>query len=426
MVEKIRKTDLKEYPAQDGFNRYYAYLTKNDGELVKVTVAVKNKRNNWYCKPVVVHGIHSDKCFGQDMYCYFIAGYVVKWFPEDYIQTQRPMDHDNWGYAQDKLFDPCAYVINREYAAEKFPEYRYSAIEKTTTSDVLKYLRLYERFPQIEYLTKMELEEFVFSKMILSQLKKDKKFVKWIVQNRKEIACRGYYVATILEAYKHNKPLAETQAFLKAKKALEKEESYKPVRALFKHELDKFITYLSKQQASLNMYADYLSACIELGLDMNEEKNRYPHDFKRWHDIRIDEYKTQKAILDENKRREFYQRFHNVAIKYAGLEYNKKAAYIAIIAQKPSDLIHEGEALKHCVGSMNYDQKFVREDSLIFFIRLKDSPLTPFVTVEYSPSKKTVLQCYGNKNSRPEEEVMNFINKKWLPYANRQIRKLAA
>ena len=75
---------------------------------------------------------------------------------------------------------------------------------------------------------------------------------------------------------------------------------------------------------------------------------------------------------------------------------------------------------------MNYDQKFVREDSLIFFIRLKNSPLTPFVTVEYSPSKKTVLQCYGNKNSRPEEDVMNFINKKWLPYANRQIRKLAA
>lgn len=67
--------------------------------------------------------------------------------------------------------------------------------------------------------------------------------------------------------------------------------------------------------------------------------------------------KKQKAILDENKRREFYQLFHNVAIKYAGLEYNKKAAYIAIIKQKPSGLIYEGEALKHCVGSMNAEQE---------------------------------------------------------------------
>ena len=214
MVEKIRKFDLIKYPGQDGINRYYAYLTKNDGELVKVTVAVKNRRKKWFCKPVAVHGIHSNKCFGQDMYFYFVAGYVVKWFDEDFIQTQKPMDHDNWGYAQDRLFDPYAIVINREYAVQKFPEYRYSAIEKSTTQDVLKYLRLYEQFPQVEYLIKMGLGEFAFSKTILQQLKKDKGFVKWIIQNKVNITHQGYYVATILESYKIHKPLAETQVFL--------------------------------------------------------------------------------------------------------------------------------------------------------------------------------------------------------------------
>ena len=57
---------------------------------------------------------------------------------------------------------------------------------------------------------------------------------------------------------------------------------------------------------------------------MTEEKNRYPHAFKRWHDIRIDEYRTAKALKDAAERKEFYAQFSAVASKYLGLEYNKK------------------------------------------------------------------------------------------------------
>ena len=63
-IEKmIRKRDRSYYPEQDNRLRYYSYLTKNDGELVKVTVAVKNRYKKWYCKQVAVHGIHSKQCF---------------------------------------------------------------------------------------------------------------------------------------------------------------------------------------------------------------------------------------------------------------------------------------------------------------------------------------------------------------------------
>ena len=34
MVEEIKEIDKEKYPPQDGRTRYYAYLTKNDGELV--------------------------------------------------------------------------------------------------------------------------------------------------------------------------------------------------------------------------------------------------------------------------------------------------------------------------------------------------------------------------------------------------------
>ena len=61
---------------------------------------------------------------------------------------------------------------------------------------------------------------------------------------------------------------------------------------------------------------------------MDEEKNRYPQDFKRWHDIRIDEYNTLKLKRDEEKRKDFYAKFAAVANKYLNLEYNDKSAIL--------------------------------------------------------------------------------------------------
>lgn len=157
---------------------------------------------------------------------------------------------------------------------------------------------------------------------------------------------------------------------------------------------------------------------------MDEEKNRYPHDFKRWHDIRIDEYNTLKLKRDEEKRKDFYAKFAAVANKYLNLEYNDKSAYMSIIAKKPSELITEGKALNHCVSRMNYDHKFAREETLIFFIRNISSPDIPFVPLEYSLEKHKILQCYGYHDTKPDTEVLNYVNNVWLPYANRTVRKI--
>lgn len=97
-----------------------------------------------------------------------------------------------------------------------------------------------------------------------------------------------------------------------------------------------------------------------------------------------------------------------------------------MIARSPQDLIREGDTLHHCVGRMNYDQKFVREESLIFFVRNATEPDTPFVTVKYSLKNKKILQCYGEHDSKPDDSVMEFVNKKWLPYANRKLKQIAA
>ena len=96
-----------------------------------------------------------------------------------------------------------------------------------------------------------------------------------------------------------------------------------------------------------------------------------------------------------------------------------------IIAKSPADLIKEGEILHHCVGRMGYDQKFAREETLIFFVRNKDAIETPFVTLEYSLKNHKILQCYADNDTKPTEQVLEFVNNKWLPYANKKIRKIA-
>lgn len=75
---------------------------------------------------------------------------------------------------------------------------------------------------------------------------------------------------------------------------------------------------------------------------------------------------------------------------------------------------------------MNYDQRFIREESLIFFVRDKQNPDVPFVTLEYSLSQKKVLQCYGENDRKPADNVLEFVHKKWLPYANRKLKQIVA
>lgn len=429
MAALIRRTDKKTYPKPCGSARFYAYLTKIQGELVKVTVAVKHCRKKWYCKPVAWHGIHSDKCFVKDLeYCGFVGlGFRIGWHEEG-LQSYRKWFERGVCYADDKYYDPWAEIVNPEFV-EKFPKYKYSAYNLYRGDKLLKYLRLYERFPQLEMLMKAGFGMYYDSITVLKRIGTDKQFCKWLIRHRQELTASPYplYIETIMQAYKTNKPIREIQTFLTRKKCFEREMDYKPIRRLFRgQKLKEFFRYIDEKKITPRLYLDYLRACENLHLDMSQPQNKLPHDFMRWHDIRIDQYATARAEADKKSKQELYKKFARIAEKYLPLEHDKKSTFICIIAKSPDDLVREGEMLDHCVGQMNYDQRFVREESLIFFVRTKQHPDTPFVTVEYSLQNHKVLQCYGEHDHRPNEDVLHYVNKVWLPYANKTLKKLAA
>lgn len=71
--------------------------------------------------------------------------------------------------------------------------------------------------------------------------------------------------------------------------------------------LNKFINYLIKLNINDYTYINYLNACEYLGLNMSGDKNRYPHDFKKWYYIRIDQYYIQKALDDKKQKKSYTQ-----------------------------------------------------------------------------------------------------------------------
>ncbi len=219
---KIKKTDehYKQYCSTVGHTRFYSYLTKNDGEIVKVTVAVKTRYNKWYCKQVAVHGLHSDFCFVKDIVFYYIAGYIVGWFEQGIQKEPRWYESTEWSWQEDKMFDPFAPVVNREYL-DKFPEYKYSAVNLYKGVDVLKYLRYYENYPQIEYLMKAGLSDYVFSKQILREVGKNKRFCKWLMANRNEIALGHYWFKGELDCSLNDISVEMARIIVKTSKDLE-------------------------------------------------------------------------------------------------------------------------------------------------------------------------------------------------------------
>jgi len=422
LLEMIKKLDFERYPNQKGHCRFYSYLTKIKGELVKVTVAAKSRGKKWYHKQVAVHGTKSEHCLVKDMKFHSMGGYSVGWWAEGMYREPYWYEDGEWGDADFKHLNPPSLLLNKEFVC-KFPQYKYSAHQLFRGDCIIKYLRLYEKYPQTEYLIKFGLPGLHDKTTILKLIAKDKSFCKWLIKHQNEITYLTY-AGVIIESYKTGKPMKVIQEFAERKKRFERESDMQPIRGLFRKDPERFFSYIDGQKRNPRSYLDYLNACNFLGLDMTIPKNRYPRDFKKWHDIRIDQYHTAKAKADKKQRAELYQQFAAVAKKYLTLQNCKQGVYAVFIARSPAELVREGARLDHCVGRMDYEQKMVREETLIFFIRSIERPDVPFVTVEYSLTSKKVLQCYGQESKRPDEPVMDFVNKVWLPYANRTIKKL--
>lgn len=92
------------------------------------------------------------------------------------------------------------------------------------------------------------------------------------------------------------------------------------------------------------------------------------------------------------------------------LDTPKSSKYIIIAPNKLNDLIEEGRYLNHCVGS--YQRQVANGSSKIFFVREKENPDLPYVTIELNKNN-LLVQAKGFSNCNPKKDVMDYVHQ-WL------------
>lgn len=173
--------------------------------------------------------------------------------------------------------------------------------------------------------------------------------------------------------------------------------------------LKRAFLYRSPMEEAISTYSDYLQMCQEQNYDMKSSQVLFPKHCNEAHD-ELNRY--IKKCRDEQTKRAFREVYENLAEK-ANLTSKKLQI---VCPRQTDDLIAEGQALHHCVGT--YIERVAAKKCLIVFVRRVEEPKKPYVTVEVRNGK--IEQIHGDHNSDPTEEVKKFVDlwsRKVLPMA---------
>lgn len=151
-------------------------------------------------------------------------------------------------------------------------------------------------------------------------------------------------------------------------------------------------------QTLVTEYRDYLDICKKLGYDMKNSFVKYPADFQKAHDKAS---KRMKHKTDAKMKRNFKAVYKSIAKKY---DFEKDGMKI-VYPEVPDDVVKEGHALHHCVGS--YTDHVVNHECVILFLRQCSDLEKSFYTIEIRDNQ--IVQVRGTGNCAATPEVDKFI-----------------
>lgn len=153
--------------------------------------------------------------------------------------------------------------------------------------------------------------------------------------------------------------------------------------------------FLGDTDGFLKHWHDYLCGQKEI---YGEIREKYPKNLES-------DYKRIKYKLTLHKEEIEQRKWSEALKKMKAYEYTGEK-YMIVCPKEREDLNSEGNKLHNCVGSFIRNVCFGRD--MILFVRKKDAPDDPFVTAQVGFGGK-IVQVLGNCNSKPDPEVMEFI-----------------
>lgn len=154
----------------------------------------------------------------------------------------------------------------------------------------------------------------------------------------------------------------------------------------------------SSMQDLVSEYRDYLEICQKLNYDLKNSL-LYPKDLQKSHDKAAHRLKHK---ADVKTKRDFIAAYKDISEQFC---FEKDGLKI-ICPSVPDDVIAEGHALHHCVGS--YIDRVARKECMILFVRKCCEETKPYYTVEIRGQK--VVQVRGVGNCAATPEVQGFID----------------
>lgn len=154
-----------------------------------------------------------------------------------------------------------------------------------------------------------------------------------------------------------------------------------------------------KMQDLVSEYRDYLDMCHKMDYDMKNSFVLYPKDLQKSHDRTARRFKQKQ---DAKMKRDFIAVYQGLS---GQLDFEKSGMKIVYPAT-PDDIIFEGNALHHCVGS--YTERVAGKECIILFLRKCSDEEKPFYTVEVRNQK--AVQVRGVGNCGMTSEVKAFIS----------------
>lgn len=153
-------------------------------------------------------------------------------------------------------------------------------------------------------------------------------------------------------------------------------------------------------------YEDYLEQLDKLSIP-KDKHSRFPANFYQTHEqlseqIREMDEKIQKMEVAEKNRR------LKKIVQELQKQYTVRSKKYCIIWPKSKrDFQTEGQKQNNCVGG--YFDRVVRRETVVFFLRRKEEPETPFCTVEFKGEK--LIQCRIAYNRDAPEDVQQLMQK---------------
>ena len=166
-----------------------------------------------------------------------------------------------------------------------------------------------------------------------------------------------------------------------------------------------------EENNELHLWSDYLDTARQLEWDLRDRSIFFPQDFHRAHDEAVTVFTIKKDEEEAERMKKSDSIMHKNAKEIKKAFCYKDDKYMIKVPGCYIDFKREGNIQHNCVAT--YYEKALKGKCIILFLRKRESPNTPFCTVEIQNNrgKFQIVQNRIAYNKDAPEEAKEFMQK---------------